>query len=281
MEGCLIVYSALCVLTMSFSLAFDCNQILSDTEIKFLNWEKLEECIIEIGRNAVDKKSSERIWQLVKNANDGIENISPLVYKNMGNLVTGIPLEDLRNITINVVEIVKAFGSVQKGFTDEQMNLIAQKVRSEWPNKIPQTYSEYDLKSMGQIVCYLNRSDIAAIHAVALRFAVEWIGNLENCPADRMQAFAKLAVQHDAFGPPASWSTLDVSIMGNIIKGLTPSEIDSISKDKLQFNKHFRVHKNRLNSTATMSENVWRRRNKADNSSNKGEPNEESNTMSN
>ncbi|XP_055913914.1 uncharacterized protein LOC129947399 [Eupeodes corollae] len=263
---------------MAVTSAFDCNQILSDTEIKFLNWEKLEECVTEIGRNPVDRNSSERIWQLIKNANDGIENISPLAYKNMGNLVTGIPLDDLRNITIDVVEIVKAFGSVQKGFTDEQMTLIAQKVSNEWPNKNPRTYSEYDLISMGQIVCYLNRSDIAAIHAVALRYSAEWIGSLENCPADRIEAFARLAVQDNAFGSPSNWSTLDVSIMGNIIKGLTQSEIESISKEKLRFNKHFRIYTNRPNSTR--ADNSSQKADQADGSK-KSEPDKMTDQISN
>lgn len=98
-----------------------------------------------------------------------MENIAPSVYNSMGNLLTGIPLDDLRNITIDVVEIVKAFGSVREGFSEEQLNLIARKVHNEWSNKKPNTYSEYDLISMGQIVCYLNPSDIAAINADAFR----------------------------------------------------------------------------------------------------------------
>lgn len=51
----------------AFTIALDCNQIRTDNQIKFLNWGNLEECVIEIGKNRVDKNSSENIWRLIKN----------------------------------------------------------------------------------------------------------------------------------------------------------------------------------------------------------------------
>lgn len=83
---------------------------------------------------------------------------------------------ELSNISMSRVEIVEAFGGVHtlsndtsNGFNDEQMQLIASKVRYEWLGKGPETYSEYDLISMGEIVCHLNESDIERMHADAFK----------------------------------------------------------------------------------------------------------------
>lgn len=76
------------------------------------------------------------------------------------------------------VDVVKAFGSIrsnfyseqsQGGFNAEQFRIVAQKIRKEWLGKNPFTYSEYDLRTMGEIICYLNVSDIENIHGDAFR----------------------------------------------------------------------------------------------------------------
>ena len=74
------------------------------------------------------------------------------------------------------VDVVKAFGAIRSnlysehsGFKAEQLGIIAQKVRKEWLGKNPFTYSEYDLMSMGEIICYLNITDIENIHGDAFR----------------------------------------------------------------------------------------------------------------
>lgn len=98
------------------------------------------------------------------------------MYGKIRLVLTAISVEELHNISMSRVELVEAFGGVHAlssdmntGFSEEQMNLIASKVRFEWLGKEPETYSEYDLISMGEIVCHLNESDIEGIHADAFR----------------------------------------------------------------------------------------------------------------
>lgn len=97
----------------------------------------------------------------------------------MGTSLTAIPMEDLRNITIKDVEIIEAFGLIratnnkpEAGFDQDQLKLLAQKIQNEWPGKKPETYSEYDLKAMGEILCYFNASDIKEIHPVAFKYFI-------------------------------------------------------------------------------------------------------------
>lgn len=85
-------------------------------------------------------------------------------------------MDDLRNITMKNVEIVEAFGLIRStekrpdaGFDRDQLKLLAKKIRHEWHGKEPETYSEYDLKAMGEILCYLNASDINDIHPIAFK----------------------------------------------------------------------------------------------------------------
>lgn len=93
----------------------------------------------------------------------------------MGYALTFIPDEELRNISLENVDIVEAFGAIrssdkkqhQSGFKPEQLNILAHKIRQEWVDKSPSTYSEYDLMAMGEILCYLNATDIENIHADA------------------------------------------------------------------------------------------------------------------
>lgn len=94
----------------------------------------------------------------------------------MGYSLIAIPMEDLHNISMESVDMVEIFGAIsnsmtfqvyQEGFNSDQLKLIAEKVRHEWLGKNPQTYSEYDLQVMGEILCYLNVSDIQNIHTDA------------------------------------------------------------------------------------------------------------------
>ncbi|XP_073831814.1 uncharacterized protein [Musca autumnalis] len=190
----------------------------------------------------------ENLWRLMKLSFDSsIDSIPYEAYRLMGYSLTAIPVDDLRNISMENVDMVEIFGSIintmtlreyQQGFSVEQLTLLAQKVRYEWLGKSPQTYSEYDLRTMGEILCYFNVTDIGNIHTDAFMEAIEWIGLIEKCPEDRLQAFANIARRPDAFGEPNKWSKLEVTIIGNILNGLSSNEINTISKDKLQLN-HF------------------------------------------
>ncbi|XP_075158130.1 uncharacterized protein LOC142231407 [Haematobia irritans] len=224
-----------------------CRETLQDENMKNIQWEYLRQCLAIVSGETASKEMSENIWRLVKLAFDEIENVPAEAYKAMSYSLTAIPVEDLRNISFENIDIISVFGAIrttmllkeyQSGFNAEQLKVIASKVRNEWSGKNPLTYSEYDLRAMGEILCYLNVTDIENIHSDAFREAAEWIGLIENCPQDRLQAFANLALRSDAFGLSHKWSKLEVSIIGNILNGLPLNEINAIAKDKLQLN-HF------------------------------------------
>ncbi|XP_036341037.1 uncharacterized protein LOC118750557 [Rhagoletis pomonella] len=227
--------------------AYDCQVFLQDKEITSTDWASLEPCLGLANSEDISANTSENIWRLIKIAFDGVENVPPEVYGKIRLVLTAITNEELHNISMARVEIVEAFGGVHalnsgdtnKGFTDEQIKLIARKVRTEWLGKRPETYSEYDLVSMGEIACHLNASDIFNIHADAFKAAAESIGSIESCPETQLQAFAKLALRKEAFGEAKDWSKIVVSLVGNIVNGLSQPDMIAIDESKLKLNQFY------------------------------------------
>ncbi|XP_037931963.1 uncharacterized protein LOC119666752, partial [Teleopsis dalmanni] len=240
---CLINYFPFMV-NIQMVISFNCKEILGDENVKFLEWAAMEPCVDEVNNEELSQNLSENIWRLVKLNFVSIELIPPNVYQKLGQVLTSISTEELRNVTMARFETVEAFGAIQHtlitiGFKEEQLKVLAQKLRNEWIGKNPETYSEYDLIAMGEIICYLNTTDIDAIHADAFKEAVQWIGQLKNCPHDRLEAFAKLSKQSNSFGDPQNWSKLDVILLGNVINGLTSSDIALIDSNKLNLNRYY------------------------------------------
>lgn len=139
----------------------------------------------------------------------------------MGYALTGIPVEDFQNITLDNIDMVAAFGKYH-GLKQEQMMALADGVIRDWTEKVPTTLSEFDLIAMGQILCHFNKSDISRIHPDAYKGAAQVIGELRDCPPDIMQSFARLAIEPMAFGSPDTWSPFDVAVVGNLITSLPP-----------------------------------------------------------
>ncbi|XP_055681863.1 uncharacterized protein LOC129789239, partial [Lutzomyia longipalpis] len=120
-----------------------------------------------------------------------------------------------------------------RGFNPEQMYAILGRVQSDWAEKVPETFSQYDLEALRQILCVMNQSEIERIHADAYKGAAQVIGGLQDCTPEVIQGFAKLAIQENAFGPPDSWTKLDVVTIGAVVSGLPPNLYNSIPSGNL------------------------------------------------
>lgn len=164
----------------------------------------------------------------------------------MGYALTGIPVDDFQNITLDNIDIVAVFGKYH-GLKQEQMTALVEGIIRDWTEKVPATLSEFDLMAMGQILCHFNKSDISRIHPSAYKGAAQVIGELKDCAPEISQAFAGLAVQGTAFGPPQSWSQYDLAIIGNVLSGLPPEAYAQIPEDFLKDMEK----KKKKNSTTT------------------------------
>lgn len=133
-----------------------------------------------------------------------------------------------------------------------QMNSTKYGICKSCDNRVPNAFLRFTY--MLTFLCYYFT-----------RFAAEWIGELQNCPQDRLQAFAELGIRNDAFGKPKTWSKtvvsiflkrnfyfhlqrfcfqFKVSIIGNILNGLSMTDIESIDMDKLYLNLYYRKQSN-------------------------------------
>lgn len=93
------------------------------------------------------------------------------------------------------------------------MQEIVEHVRSEWADKKPEDYSQFDLISLNQILCFFNKTEINRIHPDAYKNAAKVIGKLQNCNPEVIQAFANLSIHPKAFGSPNTWSKFDVRLI--------------------------------------------------------------------
>lgn len=178
---------------------YDCQILLQDKDITNTDWASLEPCLSVANSESIPRNTSENVWRLIKIVStqshlhisfstnncilllfrkvfDGVEKVPTEVYGKIRLVLPAISVVELANISMSRVEMVEAFSGVHtlsndtnNGFSDEQMQLIASKVRYEWLGKGPDTYSEYDLISLGEIVCHLNESDIELLHADAFK----------------------------------------------------------------------------------------------------------------
>ncbi|CAD7090939.1 unnamed protein product [Hermetia illucens] len=211
---------------------------------KFRIFSKLRDFLLLLINLALEINPADPFLGILQ-AYGEVEDIPLYVYKNMGWILSGISLDDLRNMTIDQGELIGIFGSAES-LNDDQMDVIAQKVKSDWAGKTPDKYSEYDLEILGKILCYFNQSEILQIHPDAYRSKAEIIGKLNSCPHEIIESFAKLAVQTNAFGPPSTWSKLDISEIGVVIAGLSEKEYNSIKLENLTQNK--RLYNQVINS---------------------------------
>ncbi|XP_059617697.1 uncharacterized protein LOC132262443 [Phlebotomus argentipes] len=251
------------------TVAVDCSKLLhsdgSDTpinawELQNLGLSELNECLSSIGAKPLDEELAKNVWDAMKSIYKIANAIPRECFKNMGYALVGIPPEDFDNITIGDIEMVEVFGQY-RGFNPEQMYAILERVQSDWTEKIPETYSQYDLEALRQILCVMNMSEIERIHADAYKGAAQTIGSLQDCTPEVIQGFAKLAIHSMAFGPPDGWSKLDVVTIGAVVSGLPPDLYRSIPSDNLA--KKTDKAKNTVHSdkeievkTETMSESM-------------------------
>ncbi|GAB0091292.1 uncharacterized protein DMENIID0001_061160 [Sergentomyia squamirostris] len=205
---------------------------IAEWELQNLGLVELNECLSLIGSKPLDQERAQNIWNAVKSIYKVANTVPRASFKNMGYALVGIPPEDFDNITIGDIEMVEVFGQY-RGFNPDQMFAILSRVQIDWAEKIPETYSQYDLEALRQILCVMNQSEIERIHPDAYKGAAQVIGSLQDCTAEVIQGFAKLAVHTRAFGPPNTWSKLDVATMGIILSGLPPNLYKSIPSENL------------------------------------------------
>ncbi|KAJ8004988.1 hypothetical protein DPEC_G00141990 [Dallia pectoralis] len=99
-------------------------------------------------------------------------------------------------------------------------------------NKTARDLGAVELVGLDQFICGLNAAEISQLHADAFREAVQSVGQV-RCPLAVMEHLKQLAVS--VFGEAQGWTEAQVTSMGNIMAGLSMSELRVLSPSALSF----------------------------------------------
>ncbi|XP_053480440.1 otoancorin [Ictalurus furcatus] len=89
-----------------------------------------------------------------------------------------------------------------------------------------------EMAGLGQFICGLQPNETEQLNATEFKDAVGDVGRA-SCPLSVLECLKKKAVA--AFGDPKGWGEADVSVMGNIMAGLTATELGYLSASVLPF----------------------------------------------
>ncbi|XP_059364605.1 otoancorin-like [Carassius carassius] len=89
-----------------------------------------------------------------------------------------------------------------------------------------------EMVGLGQFICGLQPGQIDQLNSPSFREAVEVLGRAP-CPLNSRELLKEKAVA--AFGKPKTWTEAQVSILGNIIAGLSAVELGSLNPTVLPF----------------------------------------------
>ncbi|KAF4088505.1 hypothetical protein AMELA_G00082860 [Ameiurus melas] len=89
-----------------------------------------------------------------------------------------------------------------------------------------------EMAGLGQFICGLQPNETEQLNATEFKDAVGDVGHA-SCPLSVLECLKKKAVA--AFGDPKGWGEADVSVMGNIIAGLTANELGYLNASVLPF----------------------------------------------
>ncbi|XP_061729693.1 uncharacterized protein LOC133534541 [Cydia pomonella] len=205
------------------SYAMKCDDILELPVDKKLSLQELQmippkdmiQCMAQLGREQMKNEEATYIWTSIINYFGGVADVPDNILMLLHWVTPGIPPEHFSNMTLSSIDVIENFG-LNYNLNEAQIAALADRVREDFAGKEPEDYTYYDLTALRQILCGFNRSEIERIHPAAYREAALIISKLERCDPAVLGGFATLAVQEDAFGPPASWSESTWEVVGSV-----------------------------------------------------------------
>ncbi|CAG5007111.1 unnamed protein product [Parnassius apollo] len=199
---------------------------LSLKELQSTDISQIINCLLHIGSEEMPRDESDFIWQSIVKNFRGVSNVPEEVLKVLHWVTPAITAAEYANLTLSNIEVIENFG-LDYNLSNDQLTAIAERVREDFADKEPEDYTFYDLTALRNILCAFNRSEIERIHPSAYKEASQNIGKLK-CKPEVMKAFATLAVQKDAFGPPDKWNDAIVRVVGEVAKYLPKTIVDKL-----------------------------------------------------
>ncbi|XP_063634688.1 uncharacterized protein LOC134805300 [Cydia splendana] len=207
---------------LTTTYAMNCDEILempvdrklSLQELQMIPPKDMVQCMAHLSREQMKNEVASYIWTSLIDHFGGVANVPDNILMLLHWVTPAIPPEHFSNMTLSSIDVIENFG-LNYNLNEDQIAALADRVREDFAGKEPEDYTFYDLTALRQILCGFNRSEIERIHPAAYREAALIISKLERCNPAVLAGFATLAVQVDAFGPPASWSESTWEVVGS------------------------------------------------------------------
>ncbi|WAQ96786.1 STRC-like protein, partial [Mya arenaria] len=88
-----------------------------------------------------------------------------------------------------------------------------------------------ELVSLGHFACGATNAHISAMSSTVYSYASSYIGKLTSCDEIQMTAFTNHAIT--AFGALSTWDDSVISTVGNMIGGLSDSDLSTLTESQI------------------------------------------------
>ncbi|KAJ8290029.1 hypothetical protein GJAV_G00007930 [Gymnothorax javanicus] len=176
------------------------------------------------------------LWNKVVEVFGTVNSLAEAQVQQLGCLSQALPSTELRGLNITSLETVEVLRKCV--WTQEQR----EEIRRNYANHAKWSVAEFgnkEIVGLFQFICGLNLEELRDLRMEAFREAVSDIGEV-SCPSNAAVVLKDKAVL--VFGKPEGWTEAEVSSMGNIIAGLSKSELKTLKNDVLPFISPSAIH---------------------------------------
>ncbi|GAB6023793.1 hypothetical protein CHUAL_008543 [Chamberlinius hualienensis] len=197
-------------------------QEMSDTEVV--------NCLADLGAVRIRRDKAIEIWKKYKRAvQKTAAEMEDITFIKMEYLVQALDETELAAINFTDIYIIDHFGSNDFNFTTRQLQVLAEKVLSDYKSDAKNWTSD-DLMKFGYILCGFNEKYIEEIgHDVyenVSKSFKQFTSIIASCPIQVIQSLANKA--KISYGDPSNWTSSTITTIGPTVGGLNGEEFGKI-----------------------------------------------------
>ncbi|XP_052474541.1 otoancorin isoform X1 [Carassius gibelio] len=207
-----------------------CNVYWTPTQLSKMTVQTFKDAVPTLGE--ITNYSTEQLAALRAKTLEAWQSVSMLNESQMSNLgciCQSFSADELAKLSIASLDTLETLTACN--FTQTQRTAVWKAFERVAGISVA-GLGHLEMVGLGQFVCGLQPGQIDQLNSSSFREAVEALGRAP-CPLTFRELLKEKAVA--AFGKPKTWTEAQVSILGNIIAGLSAAELGSLNPTVLQF----------------------------------------------
>uniref|UniRef100_A0A8C1DW98 Otoancorin n=1 Tax=Cyprinus carpio carpio TaxID=630221 RepID=A0A8C1DW98_CYPCA len=206
------------------------NVYWTPTQLSKMTVQTFKDAVPTLGE--ITNYSTEQLAALRAKTLEAWQSVSMLnesQIANLGCICQSFSADELANLSIASLDTLETLTACN--FTQTQRTAVWQAYERVAGISVA-GLGRLEMVGLGQFICGLQPGQIDQLSSPSFREAVEAVGRVP-CPLNLRERLKEKAVA--AFGKPETWTEAQVSIMGNIIAGLSVVELGSLNSTVLPF----------------------------------------------